>query len=93
MGMNMESVADVQQVIIRTNSKDIVIDEPEVPLSELLKIVPGPDFPTGGIICGRDGIIEGYKSGRGKGTLREELPEAYKNLEQVVGVVHQAGLD
>jgi DNA gyrase subunit A len=47
-----------------------VIDEPEVELSELIKIVPGPDFPTGGIICGRDGIVDGYKSGRGKMTLR-----------------------
>ncbi|HEY1629623.1 MAG TPA: DNA gyrase C-terminal beta-propeller domain-containing protein, partial [Tepidisphaeraceae bacterium] len=37
------------------------------------QIVPGPDFPTGGIICGRDGIVEGYKSGRGKLTLRAKI--------------------
>src|SRR4051812_46046722 len=55
-----------------------VIDEPDVGLPELLEIVPGPDFPTGGIICGRDGIVEGYKSGRGKVYLRAkvELEEA-----------------
>jgi DNA gyrase subunit A len=50
-----------------------VIDNPEILLAELLEIVPGPDFPTGGIICGRDGIIEGYKSGRGRITLRAKL--------------------
>ncbi len=50
-----------------------VIDEPDVSLAELLKIVPGPDFPTGGIIRGSDGIVEGYKSGRGKMTVRAKI--------------------
>ena len=50
-----------------------VIDKPEISLQELLEIVPGPDFPTGGVICGRDGIIEGYKSGRGRLMLRAQL--------------------
>src|SRR4051812_4569277 len=50
-----------------------VIDKPECTLPELLEIVPGPDFPTGGTICGRDGIIEGYKSGRGKICLRAKM--------------------
>jgi DNA gyrase subunit A len=47
-----------------------VIDEPGVSLAELLHIIPGPDFPTGGIICGRQGIVDGYSTGRGKVTLR-----------------------
>ena len=42
-----------------------LIDEPDVPIVELIKLVPGPDFPTGGIICGRKGIIDGYLHGRG----------------------------
>ncbi|WP_428940705.1 DNA gyrase subunit A [Fontivita pretiosa] len=50
-----------------------VIDNPEITLQELLQIVPGPDFPTGGIICGRDGIIEGYRTGRGRITLRAKM--------------------
>src|SRR5665213_3625271 len=50
-----------------------VMEKPEVTLPELLEIVPGPDFPTGGIICGRDGIIEGYKNGRGRITLRAKI--------------------
>ena len=50
-----------------------VIDNKDVSLTELLEIVPGPDFPTGGVICGRDGIVEGYKSGRGRVTLRAKI--------------------
>lgn len=50
-----------------------VIDKPDATLQELLEIVPGPDFPTGGVICGRDGIIEGYTSGRGRICLRAKL--------------------
>src|SRR5262245_1713538 len=47
-----------------------VIDEPDVTIQHLLEIIPGPDFPTGGIICGRQGILDGYATGRGKVTLR-----------------------
>jgi DNA gyrase subunit A len=50
-----------------------VINNPQIDLPELLKIVPGPDFPTGGIIRGRDGIIEGYKTGRGKMQLQAKV--------------------
>src|SRR5262249_39336533 len=50
-----------------------VIDHPDCTLPDLLNIVPGPDFPTGGVICGKDGIIEGYKSGRGRLTLRAKI--------------------
>ena len=41
-----------------------VIDEPDVSIDELLEIVPGPDFPTGGVVCGRAGIRRGYHTGR-----------------------------
>jgi DNA gyrase subunit A len=41
-----------------------VIDDPEVSVDELLEICPGPDFPTGGIVCGRSGIRRGYHTGR-----------------------------
>jgi DNA gyrase subunit A len=47
-----------------------LIDEPDVTIDELIEIIPGPDFPTGGIICGRQGILDGYRTGRGKITLR-----------------------
>ncbi|NUQ61215.1 MAG: DNA gyrase subunit A [Pirellulales bacterium] len=47
-----------------------VIDEPAVSIDELLEICPGPDFPTGGIICGRTGIRRGYHTGRGTVVIR-----------------------
>ncbi|MFQ5491534.1 MAG: DNA topoisomerase (ATP-hydrolyzing) subunit A, partial [Phycisphaerae bacterium] len=47
-----------------------VIDKPDISLAELLEIIPGPDFPTGGFICGRQGIVEAYNTGRGSITLR-----------------------
>src|SRR4051794_15622958 len=50
-----------------------VIDHPDCHLNELIEKVPGPDFPTGGTICGRDGIVEGYTSGRGRITLRAKI--------------------
>src|SRR5207302_1750174 len=47
-----------------------LIDEPDVSIDQLMELIPGPDFPTGGIIMGRQGIIEGYHTGRGKVILR-----------------------
>ena len=41
-----------------------VIDDPDVSIHELMEIVPGPAFPTGGVICGRSGIRRGYHTGR-----------------------------
>src|SRR3954463_4457060 len=62
-----------------------VLDNPEVEFGELMKDVldesgkvkylgvKGPDFPTGGTVRGQDGIVEGYKSGRGKITLQAKM--------------------
>ena len=47
-----------------------VIDDPQVSMEELMEIVPGPDFPTGGMICGRSGIRRSYMTGRGNVILR-----------------------
>src|SRR5438876_875444 len=47
-----------------------LIDDPDVTVEDLMKIIPGPDFPTGGVICGRQGLLDGYTTGRGKVTLR-----------------------
>ncbi len=58
---NLNEVADA---MIR------LIDEPETTVDELLEIVKGPDFPTGGIICGKSGIRAGYRTGRGHLTVR-----------------------
>ena len=42
-----------------------IIANPKISIDELIKIIPGPDFPTGGFINGRDGIVSAYKTGRG----------------------------
>src|SRR5438034_7972841 len=47
-----------------------LIDNPDLGLLDLIQIIPGPDFPTGGVIMGRQGIVDGYRTGRGKVVLR-----------------------
>lgn len=49
------------------------VDNPQIELVELMRIIPGPDFPTGGIICGRGGIGQAYATGRGRLTLRGKV--------------------
>ena len=47
-----------------------VIDNPDITVDELMKIIPGPDFPTGAIIMGSEGIRQSYETGRGSITVR-----------------------
>ena len=49
------------------------IDKPEISIDELMEIIPGPDFPTGGIILGRGGIRDGYHTGRGALRVRGKV--------------------
>lgn len=57
----------------------ILLDNPAATVDDLMKVMPGPDFPTGGVICGYRGIREAYHTGRGKlilrGVIREEPME------------------
>jgi DNA gyrase subunit A len=48
----------------------LVLDDKETSIDDIMKVMPGPDFPTGGIICGYRGIKEAYHTGRGKIILR-----------------------
>ncbi len=41
-----------------------LLDNPDITIRELMEYIPGPDFPTGGIICGRSSILRGYETGR-----------------------------
>ena len=50
-----------------------LINEPDATLEDLMQIVKGPDFPTGGVLCGRKGIVEGYQTGRGRLSVRGKL--------------------
>ena len=63
-----------------------VIDEPDVSIDELLEIVPGPDFPTGGVVCGLGGIRQGYHSGRSTIVVRAraQIEEHGKNRHRIV---------
>ncbi len=54
-----------------------VLDNPEATVKDLMKFVKGPDFPTAGIICGKEGIVSAYNTGRGKLIIR-----ARSNIEQ-----------
>ncbi|WRF20543.1 DNA topoisomerase (ATP-hydrolyzing) subunit A [Helicobacter pylori] len=62
-----------------------VLENPNAELDEILEFVKGPDFPTGGIIYGKAGIIEAYKTGRGRVKVRAKVHvEKTKNKEIIV---------
>lgn len=67
------------------NATLLVLDNRNVSIDEIMKVMPGPDFPTGGIICGYRGIKEAYHTGRGKVILRaqwriEDLPNGKQQI-------------
>ncbi len=63
-----------------------LIDDPEISLGDLLEIVPGPDFPTGGMVMGREALLRGYLTGRSTITLRARahVEEFGKNRNRIV---------
>ncbi len=63
-----------------------LVHKPDTPLSRILELVPGPDFPTGGYIYGRAGIQEAYRTGRGKFVMRAKVgvEEVGKEKVQIV---------
>jgi DNA gyrase subunit A len=64
----------------------LLIEKPDATLKEVMKLVPGPDFPTGGYIAGREGIEAAYRNGRGSFTMRAKaaVEEAGKDRENIV---------
>ena len=62
------------------------IDNPDISVEELMEYIKGPDFPTGGIIMGRQGIIDAYTTGRGKVVIRAkaDIEEADNGRESIV---------
>src|SRR5690606_7438375 len=67
-----------------------VLDDPDITIDELMEFIPGPDFPTGAIINGRAGIIQAYRTGRGRIYLRaraEVLVDEKTHRESIV--VHE----
>ncbi|MCM8767633.1 MAG: DNA gyrase subunit A [Candidatus Omnitrophica bacterium] len=62
-----------------------LIDNPEISIEELMEVLPGPDFPTGGMICGREGIKNAYTTGKGIIILRGHIEvEQEKNKLNIV---------
>ncbi len=63
----------------------LLIDNPDCTIGEILNVIEAPDFPTGGIICGRAGIRQGYLTGRSTITLRARTHfETEKNADVIV---------
>src|SRR6266581_4795401 len=64
----------------------LLIEEPETTLKEIMKLVPGPDFPTAGYISGSEGIVSAYKTGRGSFTMRAKaaIENVGKDRENIV---------
>ena len=63
------------------------IDNPDISVSELMEYIKGPDFPTGGIIVGRQGIVDAYSTGRGRIVLRAKTEiETLKNGREAIVV-------
>ncbi|MEI7998015.1 MAG: DNA gyrase subunit A [Candidatus Omnitrophota bacterium] len=63
-----------------------LLDNQEATIKELMKFVKGPDFPTAGIICGREGISDAYNTGRGKVTIRARalIEQQKANREAII---------
>ena len=61
---------NLEEVVEATSA---LIDNPEISIQELYKIVKGPDFPTGAYICGRAGVKKAYETGRGIITMRAKV--------------------
>ena len=63
-----------------------LIDDPELDSIDLMQYLPGPDFPTGGIICGKIGIKNAYTTGRGKIRVRAkaEIEPMSENRERII---------
>lgn len=63
-----------------------ILDNPEVEIDELFKMVPGPDFPTGGIILGNSGAKSAYTTGRGSVVIRgkADIEEIRKDREAII---------
>lgn len=66
-----------------------LIDKPDLELTDLMAYVPGPDFPTAGIINGRAGIVQAYKTGRGRIFLRAKAEIETEDAGKASIIVHE----
>ncbi len=66
-----------------------ITHDPDITIQELMEIIPGPDFPTGGIILGRSGIRKAYETGRGSITIRAKVEIEQKSNGKEVIIVNE----
>ncbi|MDE6130223.1 MAG: DNA gyrase subunit A, partial [Muribaculaceae bacterium] len=67
------------------NASIALIDDPEIEIADLMKIIPAPDFPTGGTIYGYNGVKDAYNTGRGRIVIRAKATiEAEANHESII---------
>ncbi len=74
---------NLSEIIAATRA---LIEDPQLPQEELERLVTGPDFPTGAYICGRQGIEDAYRTGRGRIVMRARasIEEVDANSERIV---------
>ncbi len=76
---NLTEIADALRFMIEHES-----DEDEITVEKLMEFIPGPDFPTGGLIVGNEGIKQAYSTGRGRIVMR-----AVAHIEEMAGNRHR----
>ncbi len=76
--MPPHNVGEICDAIVR------ILDEPETTFAELMEIVPGPDFPTGGTIVGRAGIAQAYATGRGRVIVRGKVTQIQEKGREIL---------
>ncbi|MFQ5928492.1 MAG: DNA gyrase subunit A [Acidobacteriota bacterium] len=67
----------------------LLVDRPDASLAEIMELVPGPDFPTGALIYGRDGIRQAYRAGRGIVRLRAQASIERIGKERDAIIIHE----
>ena len=70
------------------NASIALLDNPEITIPELMESIPGPDFPTGGIICGTKGIRDAYTTGRGRIVIRAKADIEHHDSHDNI-IVHE----
>ncbi|WP_368754327.1 DNA gyrase subunit A, partial [Klebsiella pneumoniae] len=68
------------------DATSLLMDNPDVTTNELMEVLPGPDFPTGGLVMGKSGIRRAYETGKGSITVRAkvELTEMPNGKERIL---------
>lgn len=70
------------------NASIALLDNPEITIPELMEHIPGPDFPTGGIICGTKGIRDAFSTGRGRVIIRAKADIEHHDSHDNI-IVHE----